>query len=81
MRLEEDGKDEMSGGWRSERERMDGGKREGKVERSALCSGWRCVWGRFFCLQGFRGGGTGMVERLDIHRPGERRRHRREKAE
>lgn len=48
---------------------MDGGKKEGKVERFALCSGWRCVWGRCFCLRGLRGGGTGMVERLAIHRP------------
>lgn len=57
---------------------MDGGKREGKVERSALCPGWRCVWGRCFCLQGLRGGGTGMVERLAIHRPRGRRRERME---
>lgn len=65
----------MRRGERKEREWMDGGKREGKVECSALCLGWSCVWGRCFCLQGLRGGGTGMVERLAIHRPRETERN------
>lgn len=69
-RWEEGGKDEKRRGGEIDRERMDGGKREGKAEPSALCLGWRCVWGRCFCLLGLRGGGTGMVERLAIHRPG-----------
>ena len=69
-RWDEDGKDETRRGGRRERERMEWGKREGKVECSALCSGWRYLGGRCFSLQGLRGGGTGMVERLAIHRPG-----------
>ena len=71
-RRDEEGKDETRRGRRSERERMNGGRREGEVEGSALGSGWVCEWGWCFCLQGLRGGGTGMVERLAIHRPGER---------
>lgn len=80
-RCDDEGRDETRWGRRIEGERMDGGKREGKVERSALCSGWRCVWGRCFCLQGLRGGGTGMVERLAIHRPRGRQRKRGEREE
>lgn len=68
-RWDEEERDEMRKGGRRERERMDGGEREGMVEFSARCSVWRCVWGRCFCLRGLRGGGTGMVERLAIHRP------------
>ncbi len=71
-RWDEEGKDERRRGGRRERERIDEGMREGEVKRSALCSGWRCVWGRCFCLRGLKGGGTGMVERLAIHRPGGR---------
>lgn len=57
---------------RRDRERMDRGETEGKVKCSALCLWWRCVWGRCFCLQGLRDGGTGMVDRLAIHRPAKR---------
>lgn len=46
-------------------ERMDGGK--GK--RSALFCEWGCERGRSWFLQGLRGGGTGMVESLAVHRP------------
>lgn len=69
-RWEEEVKDEMRrGGWR-DRERIDAGVRDG--ECSALWPGWRCVWGGSFCLQGSRGGGTGMVDRLTVHRPEEK---------
>lgn len=71
QRWDDEGRDDKKRGGRRERERMDGGRREGKAEHSARCSGWRCVWGRCFCLRGLKGGGTGMVERLAIHRPGE----------
>lgn len=81
MRWDEEDKDETRRGGRREKERMDGGKKEGKVERFALCSGWMCVWGRCFCLRGLRGGGTGMVERLAIHRPKERQRMKAMKGE
>lgn len=73
MRWEEVDRDETKRGDRRETDRLGRGKREGKSEPSALSSGW-CVWGRCFCLRGLKGGGTGMVERLAVHRPGEKKR-------
>lgn len=73
MRWEEVDRDETKRGDRRETDRLGRGKRDGKSEPSALSSGW-CVWGRCFCLRGLKGGGTGMVERLAVHRPGEKKR-------
>lgn len=73
MRWEEVDREETKRGDRRETDRLGRGKRDGKSEPSALSSGW-CVWGRCFCLRGLKGGGTGMVERLAVHRPGEKKR-------
>lgn len=73
MRWEEVDRDETKRGDRRETDRLGRGKRDGKSEPSALSLGW-CVWGRCFCLRGLKGGGTGMVERLAVHRPGEKKR-------
>lgn len=74
MRCDEEAKDGTKRGRTRKSERIDGGK--GMVKCSALFSGWGCEWGRCFCLQGLRGGGTGMVESLAVHRPAWRQRRK-----
>lgn len=73
MRWDENGREKMRSGRRSASQWRDGGKGAGWC--SARPSGWRYMMGACSGLQGVRGGGTGMVERLAIHRPAGRERH------
>lgn len=73
MRCDEEAKDGTKSGRTRRMERMDGGK--GKC--SALFWGWGCERGRCLLLQGLRGGGTGMVESLAVHRPAWKQREKR----